>query len=157
RASIVTPFGLHEQLAFDHEVILTVRMLVGPRLGGQLPLKKRRLRPAAPSGWQDDPAFRLVVSRELGSREFCWWIRWINHSRLGHFRKSSMLGLYTNPCVGVNTVANRALRHSMMSRAVAIALVCSLVVARALAQGTVPDWCSALPRPEYKLLERVPV
>ena len=39
----------------------------------------------------------------------------------------------------------------------AIALICCVVAARALAQGTVPAWCSSLPRPEYKNLERVPV
>jgi glyoxylase-like metal-dependent hydrolase (beta-lactamase superfamily II) len=37
---------------------------------------------------------------------------------------------------------------------------CLLIVLAALpmvAQSSIPDWCKALPRPEYKILERVPV
>ena len=43
----------YEQLAFYHEVVLAVRMLIGPRLRGQLPFKQRRLRPTPLQGRQE--------------------------------------------------------------------------------------------------------
>jgi len=36
-----------------------------------------------------------------------------------------------------------------------IVMVCILLAPASLAQGSIPDWCRALPRPEYKNLERV--
>jgi len=52
--------GLHEQLPFDHEVVLAVRVLIGPRLGRQFPLKQRGLGPTAFRWRNDDPTARLV-------------------------------------------------------------------------------------------------
>jgi glyoxylase-like metal-dependent hydrolase (beta-lactamase superfamily II) len=36
-------------------------------------------------------------------------------------------------------------------------LVCAALAPSSVAQGAIPEWCRALPRPEYKTLERVPV
>lgn len=36
-------------------------------------------------------------------------------------------------------------------------LILGLLTGSAFAQVTIPDWCRALPRPEYKTLERVPI
>ena len=44
----------------------------------------------------------------------------------------------------------------MYRLAVTLAL-CILQAAAVLAQAAIPEWCRALPRPEYKTLERVPV
>ncbi len=44
-----------------------------------------------------------------------------------------------------------------LSRSLLIGIFCSLLLPHALAQNEVPAWCRALPRPEYKTLERVPV
>jgi glyoxylase-like metal-dependent hydrolase (beta-lactamase superfamily II) len=38
-----------------------------------------------------------------------------------------------------------------------LAVYITLLLPSVLAQATIPDWCRALPRPEYKTLERVPV
>jgi glyoxylase-like metal-dependent hydrolase (beta-lactamase superfamily II) len=45
----------------------------------------------------------------------------------------------------------------VLSRSIFIGIFCSWLAARALAQSEVPAWCRALPRPEYKSLDRVPV
>ena len=36
--------GFYEQLTFNHEIVVAVRMLIRPRLRSQLPLKQHRLR-----------------------------------------------------------------------------------------------------------------
>ena len=55
--------GFYEQLAFYHEVVFAVRMLIGPRFRSQFPLKQRRLGPTALHWWHDDPTFRFIVRR----------------------------------------------------------------------------------------------
>lgn len=40
---------------------------------------------------------------------------------------------------------------------VCVAVIFAVTAASGYAQGAVPDWCKALPRPEYKTLARVPV
>jgi len=42
-------------------------------------------------------------------------------------------------------------------RAIILALWLTVLSTAVLAQAPIPDWCRALPRPEYKSLERVPV
>lgn len=44
-----------------------------------------------------------------------------------------------------------------MRRRAIILVIFAVLSASPLAQVTTPDWCRALPRPEYKALERVPV
>ena len=44
-----------------------------------------------------------------------------------------------------------------MRRANLIAICVALAAGVSFAQSSIPDWCRALPRPEYKSLERVPV
>ena len=44
-----------------------------------------------------------------------------------------------------------------MRKLLVISAVVLIFATTLLAQKTVPDWCKPLPRPEYKLLERVPV
>jgi hypothetical protein len=44
-----------------------------------------------------------------------------------------------------------------MYRGALIVTLCMLVVPGAIAQASVPEWCRALPRAEYKSLERVAV
>lgn len=49
---------------------------------------------------------------------------------------------------------NRCVReHAAKTLFVSILFVASQL----LAQSSIPDWCRALPRPEYKTLERVPI
>ena len=45
----------------------------------------------------------------------------------------------------------------MHRRAITLVMWFATLSASSLAQVTTPDWCRALPRPEYKSLERVPV
>ena len=45
----------------------------------------------------------------------------------------------------------------MHKRAIILALWLTVLSTAVLAQAPIPDWCRALPRPEYKSLERVPV
>lgn len=45
----------------------------------------------------------------------------------------------------------------MLRRALFLTISCALLSGSILAQGPIPEWCRALPRPEYKTLERVPV
>lgn len=45
----------------------------------------------------------------------------------------------------------------MHRRAMAVAMWFTMLSMSVLAQAPIPDWCRALPRPEYKSLERVPV
>jgi glyoxylase-like metal-dependent hydrolase (beta-lactamase superfamily II) len=45
----------------------------------------------------------------------------------------------------------------MRKRGTILAMSLAFLPAWAIAQAPVPDWCRALPRPEYKTLERVPV
>jgi glyoxylase-like metal-dependent hydrolase (beta-lactamase superfamily II) len=48
--------------------------------------------------------------------------------------------------------------HRIEMRRVAIILaLCLLLPPPLLAQAPIPDWCRALPRPEYKTLERIPI
>jgi glyoxylase-like metal-dependent hydrolase (beta-lactamase superfamily II) len=44
-----------------------------------------------------------------------------------------------------------------MHRNAAILMLCILQSAALLAQGSIPGWCRALPRPEYKTIERVSI
>ncbi len=44
-----------------------------------------------------------------------------------------------------------------MRRALVILPVCLILTAFCTAQNSIPEWCRALPRPEYKPLRRVPV
>jgi len=48
--------------------------------------------------------------------------------------------------------------NSMWKRSLSQGLICLLLLVPAsFGQTAIPDWCRALPRPEYKSLERVPV
>ena len=38
-----------------------------------------------------------------------------------------------------------------------LTISCTLLSGLVFAQAPIPDWCRALPRPEYKALERVPI
>src|SRR6202163_2797146 len=60
--------AFYEQLTFYHEVVLTVRMFIGPRFRSQFPLKQRRLGPTALQWWHDDPTFRLFAPPPFWSR-----------------------------------------------------------------------------------------
>src|SRR5882757_4421112 len=71
--------AFYEQLTFDHEVVLTVRMFIRPRFRSQFPLKQRRLGPASLQWWHDDAAFRFVVSAQFGSRIFRRRVRSVYH------------------------------------------------------------------------------
>ena len=44
-----------------------------------------------------------------------------------------------------------------MYRNALILTFCLLQSPALLAQAPIPDWCRALPRPEYKTIERVPI
>src|ERR1700692_2404849 len=71
--------AFYEQLTCYHEVVLTVRMFIGPRFRSQFPLKQHRLGPTALWGWQDDATFVFVVSAQVGSRIFRRRFRSVGH------------------------------------------------------------------------------
>lgn len=54
------------------------------------------------------------------------------------------------------TLAPRRM-HRELSKCIAIFMSCFAMVAPFAAQNTIPEWCRALPRPEYKNLERVSI
>jgi glyoxylase-like metal-dependent hydrolase (beta-lactamase superfamily II) len=58
---------------------------------------------------------------------------------------------------GAITVIRQPHHHSMATRSLAILLYFALSTTAASAQTKIPEWCRALPRPEYKALERVPI
>src|SRR5579859_739375 len=72
--------AFYEQLTFYHEVVLTVRMFIGPRFRSQFPLEQRRLGPTALQWWHDDPTFRFVVPAQFGSRIFRRRVRSVGHA-----------------------------------------------------------------------------
>src|SRR5665213_1460878 len=71
--------AFYEQLTFYHEVVLTVRMFIGPRFRSQFPLKQLRFGPTALQRWRDDSTFRFVVAVQFGSRIFRWRARSVGH------------------------------------------------------------------------------
>src|ERR1700680_3291985 len=53
--------AFYEQLTLYHEVVLTVRMFIGPRFRSQFPLKQHRLGPTPLRGGADDPTLRVAL------------------------------------------------------------------------------------------------